>query len=283
MKKGKIIVFVIFFAAISNHFLSISIFFNGFFPMKPLLQGISSNDTNLLSFLQEDSKQLNLRPKYIQEMKKFERMVLIVIDALRTDLAFSRESQFPFLHQLIEKGQAVHFQTFAASPTVTLPRLKAILTGSLPSFSDIIHNFNSSQLKEDNLLLQLYKAGKEIIFYGDDTWLKLFPSHFFKRSEGVSSFFVYDTIEVDNNVTRHLEKEIRSRDWQVLCLHYLGLDHIGHSEGSSSPLMPKKQKEMDEVIKKVFTSFGEKDLLVLLGDHGMKKVRPKKNTLKIVC
>jgi ethanolaminephosphotransferase len=40
-----------------------------------------------------------------------------------------------------------------------------------------------------------------------------------------------DTVEVDNNVTRHLEHEMSSRDWDVLVLHYLGLDHIGHYQG----------------------------------------------------
>lgn len=29
-----------------------------------------------------------------------------------------------------------------------------------------------------------------MVFYGDDTWLKLFPGDFFGRSEGTSSFFV---------------------------------------------------------------------------------------------
>ncbi len=78
---------------------------------------------------------------------------------------------------------------------------------------------------------------KRILFYGDDTWLKLFPNHFTK-SEGTTSFFVSDTTEVDNNVTRHLvpemnalKNELEEDDWDVMILHYLGLDHVGHGGG----------------------------------------------------
>ena len=36
---------------------------------------------------------------------------------------------------------------------------------------------------------------------------------------------------MDNNVTRHLDDELHRKDWDVLILHYLGLDHIGHLGG----------------------------------------------------
>jgi ethanolamine phosphate transferase 2 subunit G len=36
---------------------------------------------------------------------------------------------------------------------------------------------------------------------------------------------------VDYNVTRHLDNELERKDWDVLILHYLGLDHIGHLGG----------------------------------------------------
>ena len=38
-------------------------------------------------------------------------------------------------------------------------------------------------------------AGKKIVFYGDDTWIKLFPGHFL-RTDGTTSFFVTDYTEV---------------------------------------------------------------------------------------
>jgi ethanolaminephosphotransferase len=138
-----------------------------------------------------------------------------------------------------------------------MPRVKAITTGSVPSFLDVILNFAESDTTsnlalQDTWLAQLKdKPGGKLIMYGDDTWLKLFPDTF-SRADGTSSFFVsvsgflldscilgqstemlnnQDFTEVDNNVTRHLSEELNQSDWNGMIMHYLGLDHIGHKLG----------------------------------------------------
>ena len=73
--------------------------------------------------------------------------------------------------------------------------LQAITTGNIPSFIDVVLNFGSVALEEDNLVSQLKADGRSIVFFGDDTWLKLFPGHFL-RSDGTTSFFVSDYTEV---------------------------------------------------------------------------------------
>lgn len=76
-----------------------------------------------------------------------------------------------------------------------MPRVKAITTGSIPSFLDVILNFAESDTisnltSQDTWLAQLKdKRGGKLVMYGDDTWLKLFPDTF-SRAEGTSSFFV---------------------------------------------------------------------------------------------
>ena len=57
---------------------------------------------------------------------------------------------------------------------------------------------------------------------------------------GTTSFFVNDYTIVDDNVTRHLAAELATPDWDALILHYLGLDHIGHTAGPRSPLVKPK-------------------------------------------
>ena len=126
-------------------------------------------------------------------------------------------------------------------------------TGTIPGFVDVVLNFDSSKLAEDNIILQLRRSGRRLIFYGDDTWMRLFPEHFI-RAEGTTSFFVTDYTEVDVNVTRHLDDELRRDDWDVMILHYLGLDHIGHLAGPGSPLVRPKLDEMDDVVKKIYTA-----------------------------
>lgn len=96
---------------------------------------------------------------------------------------------------LIRSGAAIPFTAHATPPTVTMPRVKALTTGSVPSFLDLILNFaesdtTSSLANQDTWLAQIKAKGGSIVFYGDDTWLKLFPGDFFARADGTSSFFV---------------------------------------------------------------------------------------------
>ncbi|XAR73479.1 hypothetical protein NMG60_11007463 [Bertholletia excelsa] len=114
-----------------------------------------------------------------------------------------------------------------------------------------------------------------MVMLGDETWLKLFPG-LFTRYDGVSSFYVKDTIEVDHNVSRHLDDELSQVDWNLLILHYLGLDHVGHIGGRSSVLMGPKLKEMDEVVKMIHLCAIQsqengqgRTLLMIVSDHGM--------------
>lgn len=95
---------------------------------------------------------------------------------------------------LIRSGAAIPFTAYASSPTVTMPRLKAITTGSVPSFLDVILNIAESDTSstlafQDTWLAQLKARGDQLVMYGDDTWLKLFPG-MFGRADGTTSFFV---------------------------------------------------------------------------------------------
>ncbi|XP_061192522.1 GPI ethanolamine phosphate transferase 2-like [Saccostrea echinata] len=204
--------------------------------------------------------------------RQYNKTVMILIDALRADFVMAPDTPMTKTKELISKNVA--FVAKAHTPTVTLPRIKALVTGSVPGFVDVILNFGSTKYEGDSILAQLSRAGRRVVFYGDDTWIKLFSDQF-TRFEGTTSFFVTDYTEVDNNVTRHLPSELSSVDFDLMILHYLGLDHIGHMAGPSSPLVPPKLREMDDIISMVYQSLiklqgeGLPNLLIVCGDHGM--------------
>jgi len=122
---------------------------------------------------------------------------------------FSTDSSMYFVHRYssgqfgyiltvvlskITSGFAYPFTAHALPPTVTLPRIKALTTGSIPNFLDAILNIAESDTSstlayQDTWLSQANASGKRIVMYGDDTWIKLFPG-MFSRTEGTSSFFV---------------------------------------------------------------------------------------------
>ncbi|KAI9987737.1 hypothetical protein PInf_023781 [Phytophthora infestans] len=192
------------------------------------------------------SSDLNALIDRQQELDRaYDRLVVVLIDALRADMVLGSAAMYgadaddkqlskgelnahmPFTSSLVTSGRALGYVAHASVPTVTMPRLKAL-------------NFNSAALDGDaNLVSLLAASGKRIVFYGDDTWLKLFRKH---------------TVEVDNNVTRHLKEELdptmqneKSGDWDMLVLHYLGLDH--KKDDSTRP-----------------------SLILLCSDHGMSEV-----------
>ncbi|GBG28914.1 GPI ethanolamine phosphate transferase 2 [Hondaea fermentalgiana] len=232
-----------------------------------------------------------LRPAY-------GRLVIMVVDALREDFVHERP-EMRYVRQIMreEPERTASFVSDANTPTVTMPRIKALTTGTVPRFIDVMNNLNSKALAEDNLLDRLKAAGRRLVMYGDETWLKLFPHHFV-RHDGTSSFFTKDFTEVDDNVTRHLAEDFdpsmqhpAAAAWDVAILHYLGVDHIGHSLGPDSSQLGVKLSEMDRIFEQLHRSLRQQDriranqahhdaskhayaptLLVLLSDHGMNKV-----------
>ncbi|XVE86854.1 hypothetical protein DITRI_Ditri18aG0068800 [Diplodiscus trichospermus] len=180
-----------------------------------------------------------------------------------------------YTQSLLASGLAIGYHAKAAPPTVTMPRLKAMVSGAIGGFLDVAFNFNTQAMLDDNLLGQFFRIGWKMVMLGDETWLKLFPG-LFKRHDGVSSFYVKDTVQVDQNVSRHLGDELARDDWNLLILHYLGLDHVGHIGGRGSTLMAPKLKEMDEVVKLIHLSITQsqgngqgRTLLMIVSDHGM--------------
>lgn len=257
--------------------VSIALFLRGFFPV-PVKSSFSAKSkvTDIPAEPQTGNNAVNFSraPALL-----FKRVVIVLIDALREDFVFSSDGRrfMPYTRHVVEKGSSHSFIAKARPPTVTMPRIKALTTGSIPGFIDVVMNLNSPVLLEDNLIWQAKSAGKRIIFYGDDTWVRLFPKHFMEQ-DGTTSFFVSDYTEVDNNVTRHLDSTLKRDDWDILILHYLGLDHIGHISGPHSSLIGPKLMEMDDIIKKIHASLISKEsegtlpnLLVVCGDHGMSE------------
>ena len=78
---------------------------------------------------------------------------------------------------------------------MTLPRIKALTTGIIPSFLDAILNIaesdtTSSLANHDNWVYQYKQQGnRSIYFFGDDTWIRLFPD-LFTKTDGTTSFYV---------------------------------------------------------------------------------------------
>ncbi|SLM39831.1 Type I phosphodiesterase/nucleotide pyrophosphatase/phosphate transferase, partial [Lasallia pustulata] len=230
--------------------VAVLVFAAGFFRYKPFLPDLAGAENQQLA---DDGG--------MSEGAPFDKVVFMVVDALRSDFIYSANSGFGFTQSL------------------TISRIKAMTTGSSPSFLDVILNLADSEAAstladEDTWLARLKaKESGKLVFYGENTWLQLFPDTF-DRTDGVSTFYVPDFTEVDKNVTRHVADELRNDDWSALVMHFPGMDHVGHKGGPNSPYMLPKQREMDGIIQQIYAAIEreahlESTLLVVGGDHGM--------------
>lgn len=189
--------------------ISVILFLYGFFPVN------DNNNSSSNPITASEDSILNLTSLYHPEIDK---LVVIVIDALRTD--FISKDFTPFIvSESLNNGCISELKV--ESPTVTLPRIKALTSGNVPQFIDVLFNLGAGEEMQDSFLHSAKAAGKNIVFYGDNTWLKLYPDMFL-RSEGTSSFYVNDFFEVDHNVTRNVRYELNQNDWDIMILHYLG-------------------------------------------------------------
>lgn len=215
----------------------------------------------------------------------FEKVVILVIDALRYDFTVPQNriarylNHFTVLSKYAQESPRNSFlaKFVADPPTTTLQRLKGLTTGSLPTFVDAGSNFAGETINEDNLLSQLRTAGKRIAFAGDDTWQALFPGTFEEQLNfPFESLNVWDLDTVDRGVHYHLfEAEdallnsTAKEDWDVLIAHTLGLDHAGHRYGPNHAETTRKLLEMNKWVQELIDHIDDQTLLVVFGDHGM--------------
>ncbi|CAO3659449.1 unnamed protein product [Umbelopsis ramanniana] len=231
----------------------------------------------------------------------FQRAIIVLIDALRFDfLPKLRErpsdqfytNRLPIVQDLLDQSpeSTVLFQFRADPPTTTMQRLKALMTGSLPTFIDAGSNFASSNINEDHLLRHLTRRFKSTYFMGDDTWKNLFGDvlHDKSRTFPFDSFKVFDLDTVDHGIlgklwplledghlsqdpTRSNLSDINSNSsqWDCIITHFLGVDHCGHTNSPEHPSMAAKLDEMNTMLQRLVQHVDEDTLLILFGDHGM--------------
>jgi Type I phosphodiesterase / nucleotide pyrophosphatase len=97
-----------------------------------------------------------------------------------------------------------------------------------------------------------------------------------------------DLHTVDDGILSQLPTELAADDWSVLVVHFLGVDHVGHTYGPATQAMSDKLDQMNTALQSIFaaadaaantantassstdnsSSSGE-TLVLVMGDHGM--------------
>ncbi|KAF7286911.1 hypothetical protein GWI33_003178 [Rhynchophorus ferrugineus] len=207
------------------------------------------------------------------------KVILLIVDALRFDFTIYDEHNdkpLPYQNKLPIIKDTMRdfpestrlFKFIADPPTTTMQRLKALTTGSLPTFIDAGSNFATSEINEDNIIDQIVKNNYSTVFMGDDTWASLYPNRFL-RNYPFPSFDVWDLDTVDSGVKTSVFPELEKNDWNLLIGHFLGVDHCGHRYGPNHIEMARKLTEINYIIKDIIDKMANDTILFVIGDHGM--------------
>lgn len=109
---------------------------------------------------------------------------------------------------------------------------------------------------------------------GDDTWMSVFPDSFQPNMTfPYDSFNVEDLHTVDEGVIKNIFPLLhdKTKPFDFLIGHFLGVDHVGHRVGLDHPSMLAKLKQMNQVLTSIVELLDDDTLLVVLGDHGMDR------------
>ena len=216
---------------------------------------------------------------------KHKRVLVLIVDALRLDFVANNPSSFPFLHSLLSSSSSSSSTSSASprhslllnfradAPTVTAQRIAALATGTFPTFIDFTGNFNSAAVVEDNWISQLAarSSPSSLAFFGDDTWMSLFPGNqTFGTALPFDSFNTRDLDTVDDGIEASLFPYLSSTsNWSLVVAHFLGVDHIGHTHSARHPLLFKRLARMDGLLQRAVALLPDDALLLFFGDHGM--------------
>ena len=236
MQKYKIAIVLI--VAFVNILTSVYIFSNGF-----LIRRTALSNTNH----QQADKSLI----------KASKAIILFVDALRFDFIFNDGNYFGLktIQSLLRSQPARSrlYKFVADPPTTTMQRIKAMMSGTLPTFIDAGANFNSYLVDDDNLIRQLSFNNKSVVVLGDDTWLSLFPKDQIAWDYTFPSFNIKDLDtndrEVDKELSHFFTKSASHPQWSLIIAHYLGLDHCGHTFGPKNINIKRKLNDIDNSIK----------------------------------
>ena len=220
--------------------------------------------------------------------RKVHSMVYIVVDALRFDFALY-DLPRSLGRRMAEKKEPL-FQFVADPPTVTMQRLKALTTGGLPTFAEFSTNMGGASVEEDSWLRLMHSTPfqdrglqnlSQAAFVGDDTWADLYP-HEFVTALPYPSFNTRDLDTVDNGCLKHipdLMDHLRgfsspnaTLSYEVLVVHFLGVDHVGHTYGPHNYHMTMKLRQMDNALSEILDRLDASPhchATFIMGDHGM--------------
>lgn len=209
-----------------------------------------------------------------------ERVVIVVIDALREDIANAPEFT-PQLNRIAREGQR---GTAITQPvTMTLLSVLNLGTGRTPGLSWSVQNFEADVFPDESLFYWAHARGLPVSFNGDAAWSQLFGPY---ATHAVTFHDDGFYAEFDGELTKKDRASIAaassvlaqsSSEFPLVVLHLTSTDKVSHKQGalmrdpdSGAPThYATTVRATDAVIGELYDAFRRPgDLWLITSDHG---------------
>ena len=203
-------------------------------------------------------KRPNISFNYEKPSMPKNKVIIVMIDALRLDMANTLRNKIP--HKSLFFPMVVH------SPTTTATKLKSLLSGYIPNIIEVKDSFSQQRIEIQHIFSEFgTPINSSVVFVGDDTWDQLLD---FSSSYPMDSFNVWDLDSVDNKVFQVFDQVLNKSTPSVLIGHLLGVDHCGHTYYPYHPEMIRKFDEYSVFITNIINKMDNNTVLLVMGDHG---------------
>ncbi len=205
--------------------------------------------------------------EWAQQEPLTERVVFILVDALRNDTSHNAEAM-PYLNEL--RAQGAWATSHSQEPSYSAPGYSTIAVGAWPHLNDgPAFNLEYADIPtwtQDNLFSATHRAGLKTAFSGYDWFEKLIP-----QSDLDASYYTaeYDAA-ADVAVVDAALPWIESGDYQFIFIHLDQVDTAGHYEGGpQDPRWNEAATRVDDHIREIVSLLNlEVDTVFITSDHG---------------
>ena len=189
-------------------------------------------------------------------------LMLVIVDGLRHDVATDRQ-RMPQFAAAMERETAG--ELWAGRVSMTTSAVLAMSTGQRGGFEQIVRNLDASPPPFASWLLAAHDAGLTSMSVGDPAWGQMFGRAFAERRvdpKGVA-------IDVDFNPTTFRDaRELRSRNPDVLIVHFVTPDHQAHAYSVTSQRYADHIRGFDADLFRFLAETDPGWTVVVAGDHG---------------
>jgi hypothetical protein len=194
-----------------------------------------------------------------------DRMLVILLDGLRKDFAFS--SYMPFISSCCERG-AWGISKVVSAP-LSIAGDHAIFSATTENLLSVFDDFTGSTSTYNNLFERITEQNKRAVIlsshclrgaYGEYTDLGAFePRHFLFSQYREDAYYLF----------QQAHRFLKEEKWDLAVVQFITLDYIGHLETPlSSDYLPTLLL-IDDYVRQLVNLTTEQDVVLITSEHGM--------------